>query len=107
MHAGVNGLEARCDTEGPDSYEFVNEEIVFDAVVRRLELIGEAAGRAPQQVRERHKGTEWRKIVGLRNVVFAGTRESTKNLRNLPCNSVPRLRKELRSILEPGKGVGS
>lgn len=65
-------------TEGLDFYQFVDEEIVFDAVVRRLEIIGEAASRIPQEVRERHMGIEWRKIVGLRNVVihqYAGVDE--------------------------------
>ncbi len=41
-----------------------------DAVVRRLEIIGEAATRVPVSVRTKISGVEWRKIVALRNVLI-------------------------------------
>ena len=39
----------------------------MDAVVRNLEIIGEAASRIPGSFRNFHPDIEWRKIVGLRN----------------------------------------
>ena len=40
-----------------------------DAVLRNLEVIGEAAGRLPETVKMSASEVEWRKIVGLRNIL--------------------------------------
>ena len=40
-----------------------------DAVVRNLEIIGEASGRLPEEVRLSAPEIEWRKIVGIRNIL--------------------------------------
>jgi uncharacterized protein with HEPN domain len=40
-----------------------------DAVVRNLEVIGEAARQIPSEVRERYPEVPWRRVIGLRNVV--------------------------------------
>ena len=40
-----------------------------DAVVRNLEIIGEAAGRLPETIRTATPVIEWRKIVALRNIL--------------------------------------
>ncbi|WP_267461284.1 DUF86 domain-containing protein [Thermus thermophilus] len=41
----------------------------MDAVVRNLEVIGEAARQIPSEVRERYPEVPWRRVIGLRNVV--------------------------------------
>lgn len=40
-----------------------------DAVVRNLEIIGEASGRLPEEVYQSAPEIEWRKIVGIRNIL--------------------------------------
>lgn len=42
------------------------------AVVRLLELIGEAAGRVPTEEQGRRPGVPWPSIVGLRNRLIHG-----------------------------------
>lgn len=56
-------------TSGLDYSEFVQDTKTQDAVVRNLEIIGEAAGRLPESTRYRAAHIEWRKIVGLRNIL--------------------------------------
>jgi uncharacterized protein with HEPN domain len=54
-------------TSGLTFEQFIEDEKSFDAVVRNLEILGEAAKHVPNEVRERHTGIEWRKISGLRD----------------------------------------
>jgi uncharacterized protein with HEPN domain len=54
-------------TEGMSRENFQNDEKTTDAVVRNLEIIGEAAGRLPKDFTDRHSEIEWVKIIGLRN----------------------------------------
>lgn len=54
-------------TEGMDRTTFVASEITYDAVLRNLELIGEAATRVPDEVREVHPEIPWRMIIATRN----------------------------------------
>lgn len=52
-----------------DYFAFIKDSKTQDAVVRNLEIIGEAAGRLPEPVRLQAPEIEWRKIVGLRNIL--------------------------------------
>jgi uncharacterized protein with HEPN domain len=45
---------------------FQRAEKTTDAVARNLEIIGEAAGRLPEDFTNRHSEIEWVKIIGLR-----------------------------------------
>jgi uncharacterized protein with HEPN domain len=53
-------------TEGMTKDIFQGDEKTTDAVVRNLEIIGEAAGRLPEDFTKRHSEIEWVKIIGLR-----------------------------------------
>jgi uncharacterized protein with HEPN domain len=47
--------------------KFSSDEKTTDALVRKLEIIGEAAGRLPEDFTNQHSEIEWVKIIGLRN----------------------------------------
>ncbi|WP_258083704.1 HepT-like ribonuclease domain-containing protein [Thermococcus thermotolerans] len=57
-------------TEGMSLEEFKAERIVIDAVIRNLEIIGEACRAIPVRIQKRHPEIEWRKIIGLRNILI-------------------------------------
>ncbi len=45
------------------------DSLTVDAVVRNLEIIGEAAKRIPANVKEKYPDIEWKKIAGLRDIL--------------------------------------
>ena len=49
--------------------DFFKDEWDHDAVVRNLEIIGEAANNLSASFRDSHKEIPWRKIIDLRNIV--------------------------------------
>ena len=57
-------------TSGMDFIEFSKDTKTQDAVIRNLEIIGEAAGRLQEPIRVASPVIEWRKIVGLRNILI-------------------------------------
>lgn len=56
-------------TQGLDYESFSQDRKTQDAVTRNLEVIGEAAGRLPESLRTATPNVEWRKIIGLRNIL--------------------------------------
>ena len=55
-------------TEGGKK-EFFSNPMIQDAVVRNLEIIGEAAGNLSPDFRKSHGKVPWRRIMGMRNVL--------------------------------------
>ncbi len=49
---------------------FEKKEMVVDAVLRNLELIGEASNRLSEEFKEEYSDIPWKKIIGLRNIVI-------------------------------------
>jgi uncharacterized protein with HEPN domain len=57
-------------TEGLSRDAFADDERTVDAIVRNLEVIGEAVKQLPAEVRLRAPAVEWQKIAGLRDILI-------------------------------------
>jgi len=55
-----------------DQDAFSADELTFDATLRNLELLGEAATHVPEDVRAAHPEIPWRLIVATRNRLIHG-----------------------------------
>ncbi len=54
-------------TIGMDQDEFLNNSLIQDAVIRNLEIIGEATKQLDQTFRIKYSQIEWKKIAGMRD----------------------------------------
>ncbi len=57
-------------TAGLTYSSFAENDLVVDAVIRNLEVIGEAAKHIPDEWRSNHPEIDWRRVVGFRNIVI-------------------------------------
>ena len=57
-------------TAGMIKEDLIKNELVQDAVVRNLEVIGEAVKKIPEDVRSQYEDIPWRKIAGLRDILI-------------------------------------
>jgi len=73
----VADMKACCErvtafTAGLSREEFLDRRLVYDATLRNLELLGEAARNVSEEARALAPGIPWRRIVAVRNVLIHG-----------------------------------
>ena len=54
-------------TTGIEYEEFSNKNIVQAAVIREIEIIGEASKKLTQVIKEKYANVPWKKIAGMRD----------------------------------------
>ncbi len=59
-------------TEGLDQARFIANGLNYDATIRNLELIGEAATHVPEAIRAAHPQVPWRLVIATRNRLIHG-----------------------------------
>lgn len=81
--------------------DFYKNKLIQDAVVRNLEIIGEAAKRIPEIVKQKYSNIEWKKISGMRDVLihdYLGV--DFERVWMVIKNRIPELKKEIDDILK-------
>lgn len=80
--------------------QFITNEIIFDAVMYNLEIIGEAVKNIPQELKDKHDEINWRKIAGLRDVIiheYFGI--DTEIIWDIVTNKLSELYNQIKSLL--------
>ncbi len=47
--------------------DFFKEDKTMDAVIRNFEIVGEAANRIPEEIKQKNIDVNWHRLRGLRN----------------------------------------
>ena len=86
-------------TEGMNLQAFVGQAMVYDATLRNLELIGEAATHVPEDIRRAHPEIPWRMIIATRNrLIHAYLGIDNDTLWSIVESDVPALLAALREV---------
>jgi uncharacterized protein with HEPN domain len=54
-------------TANKTEFEFVNDQMLQDAVIRRFEIIGEASTKISEDIKDKNSEVQWRLMKGMRN----------------------------------------
>lgn len=68
MLESIDHINSYC--HGISEIEFSRDIKLQDAVIRRFQIIGQAAGKVPKEVREMFQDIPWAKIVAMRNLII-------------------------------------
>ncbi len=91
---------------GPGKKAFMESEALQDAVIRNVEVIGEAAKRVSAQTRARLAELDWKAICGMRDVLihdYIGV--DLDEVWNVASSRIPELQAVLERFLGP-EGTG-
>lgn len=86
-------------TAGKEEQDFLDDTLLQDAVLRRLEVMGEAVKGMPGDVRKEHPDVPWNEIAGLRDVLihqYFGVK--LERVWRIVENDLPALREKLLEI---------
>jgi uncharacterized protein with HEPN domain len=80
---------------------FAEEELAQTAVIRWIEIIGEATRGLTEELRQAHPEVPWRQMVAMRNVLIHGYFDIDVDLVwSVAENDLPKLAAQVRAILE-------
>jgi uncharacterized protein with HEPN domain len=86
-------------TRGLKKDVFENKEMVIDAVLRNLELMGEASNRLSDDFKQKYSKIPWKKIIGLRNIVIhAYSNVDLDIIWDIITKSIPETKKAIQQI---------
>lgn len=87
--------------------DFLHSTQIQDAVIRRLEIIGEAAKNMPPGLKKKHPDIPWRQVAGMRDVLIHEYFGVDLNLLwNVVKKDLPDLKRKISKILKKKSNSG-
>ena len=79
------------------------DEMIQDAIIRNLEIIGEAVKNIPDAVKDENPEIEWKKISGLRDIlIHAYFGIDLEIIWGIIAEKLPPLKKKVMKLIESG-----
>ena len=89
---------------GVERDSFLSNRMLQDAVIRNLEIIGEACTNLSPELRDSHSAVPWLKASGIRNRLVHGYFDVDLNVVwQTACDALPPFVAQVRALL-PGSG---
>jgi len=84
-----------------DYDSFSQNNMIIDAVVRNLEIIGEAIKNIPDNIIDKYPDIPWKRMIGLRNIVIhAYFGIDLENIWKIITDNIPEVKPEIVKILD-------
>lgn len=84
--------------------DLIRNGMKIDAIVRNLEIIGEASKNISQELRDKYPFVEWKKISDFRNILaHEYFKVDHEIMWDIMKNKIPELKKQIKAILEKEK----
>lgn len=101
MLEAIDRIESYVD--GMSAKQFVADSRTQDAVVRNLEILGEASKRIPFAILQRHSQVPWSRIADMRNILVHEYHSvDPEIILDAARNDLPPLVAPLRALLRNG-----
>lgn len=87
-------------TKGMSYDQFRENQLVTDAVIRNLEVIGEAVKNISSETKKKYPDIEWKKIAGIRDILiheYFGI--NLEIIWDVVVNKVPELKESISDIV--------
>lgn len=93
--------EIQSFVRGVDKEQFDNSSLIQSAVIRQLEVIGEATKRLSDEFRNTHAGIPWKKMAGMRDImIHAYDHVDMDEVWNAAITDIPALTSQIRLLVE-------
>jgi len=88
-----------CYTAEMSQHDFETSDLTYDATIRNIEVIGEAARHIPDYIRNQYPDIPWRIMVATRNQLIHGYLGIDNDiLWNIVSENIPELLSQLEAI---------
>jgi uncharacterized protein with HEPN domain len=88
-------------TSGLNGNSFAKSRMVVDAVIRNLEIIGEAAKNVPEEIQSSNPEISWQKMTALRNrIIHAYFGVDTEILWDIVSKNLPETKTKIKIVLQ-------
>jgi len=89
-------------TAGKTRNDYEREELLRDAVERKIEIIGEAARRVTKEFRDRHPNVPWRVIMATRHILVHDYDDVDNDIVwRIVTHHIPALIEQLEPLIPP------
>lgn len=81
--------------------QFLKDDKACDAVIRCIEVIGEATKNIPEEIRIRYPSIQWRDLAGMRDkIIHSYFTVDFETVWLVVKDDIPRLKPKLKKVLE-------
>lgn len=87
--------------EGKTAEDFLLDKLLYFAIVKNLEIIGEASYMLSLEFKENHPMTSWKDMIGMRHILVHGYYQvDSRIIWATIVNDLPTLRKQIEDYLK-------